>query len=139
MQPKRLAIVVSHPIQHFVSLYRALAAHDAIDLHVLFGAPIGVKPYLDVEMNCEITWNMDMLGGYSHEFLDPTEGLRVTFRTINSPRVAPRLTAARPDAVLVYGYSQGNALRAIHWGWRNKVPVLLISDSEQLKKRSGWK
>ena len=45
--PVRLAIVVTHPIQHFVPFYRALAADPGIDLHVLYGAPIGVKSYFD--------------------------------------------------------------------------------------------
>jgi len=64
----KLAIVVSHPIQHFVPFYRALAAHSEIDLIVLFASRIGVQPYFDREMNTTITWNMDLLGGYDHIF-----------------------------------------------------------------------
>ena len=41
--PTRLAIIVTHPIQHFVPFYRALASDQEIDLHVLYGAPIGVQ------------------------------------------------------------------------------------------------
>lgn len=135
----RLAIVVSHPIQHFVSFYRALARHDDLNLHVLFGAPIGVKPYYDEEMRSKIAWNMDMLSGYSHEFLNPREGLSVSFRSINSPKIGERLAAFGPDAVIVYGYSQMNALRALLWGRRNRVPIIMISDSERLQHRAGWK
>ena len=58
--PTRLVVAVSHPIQHFVSFYRALAEDPSIDLHVIFSAPIGVKPYYDEEMRSEIAWNMDM-------------------------------------------------------------------------------
>lgn len=135
----RLVIAVSHPIQHFVSFYRALAADAAVDLHVIFSAPIGVKPYFDEEMRSEIAWNMDMLEGYSHEFLDSREGGRVSFWSMNSPRMAERLTAARPDAIIIYGYAQMNPLRALFWARRHHVPVIMISDSEQLQQRAWWK
>ncbi|WP_169804929.1 glycosyltransferase family 4 protein [Sphingomonas asaccharolytica] len=135
----RLVVAVSHPIQHFVSFYRALAADASIDLHVIFSAPIGVTPYYDEEMRSEIAWNMDMLAGYSHEFLDSREGRQVSFWSMNSPRVAERLAAARPDAIIIYGYAQMNPLRALFWARRHRVPVMMISDSEQLQHRAWWK
>lgn len=139
MTARRLAIVVTHPIQHFVPFYRALAAEPGIDLHVLFGAPIGVKPYFDAEMNTEIAWKMDMLGGYAHEFLDRREGLTVSFSTPDAPQLGTRLAAFAPDAVLIYGYAQRNALRALWWANRHRVPAIIISDSELLAERSALK
>lgn len=135
--PTRLAIVVTHPIQHFVPFYRALAADPGIDLHVLYGAPIGVKAYFDKEMQSEISWNMDMLGGYSHEFLGevPASG-QSSVREPSSPAIGKRLKAFGPDAVLVYGHAQANVHRAIWWCRRNKVPLMTIGDSELLRERS---
>jgi glycosyltransferase involved in cell wall biosynthesis len=135
--PKRLAIVVTHPIQHFVPFYRALAADPAIELHVLYGAPIGVKAYFDKEMQSEISWNMDLLGGYSHEFLGevPANG-QSSARAPNSPEIAARLKAFAPDVVLVYGHAQANVYRAIWWCRRNKVPLMTIGDSELLRERT---
>ncbi len=132
----RLAIVVSHPIQHFVSFYRALAADPQIDLHVIFGAKIGVTSYFDREMNTQISWNMDLLSGYSHEFLDENAEIQPSFWAMNSPHLAARLDAFNPEAVMIYGYFQMNALRALRWCTRHKVPALLNSDSENLQARS---
>ena len=42
-QRKKLVIVVSHPIQHFVPFYRALAQEDSIDLTVIFCSRIGCE------------------------------------------------------------------------------------------------
>lgn len=125
---RRLAIVVSHPIQHFVPFYRALAADPDVGLHVLFGSRMGLESYYDAEMRTEIKWKMDMLGGYPHAFLsdDPT-------------RVGVALKALRPDAVLVYGYNQRNAQRALLWCRRHRVPALMLSDSEPLTPRARWK
>ena len=135
--PTRLAIVVTHPIQHFVPFYRALAADPEIDLHVLYGAPIGVTAYFDKEMQSEISWNMDMLGGYSHEFLGevPANG-QSSVREPSSPHIAARLKAFGPDVVLAYGHAQANVYRAIWWCRRNKVPLMTIGDSELLRQRS---
>ena len=135
--PVRLAIVVTHPIQHFVPFYRALAADPGIDLHVLYGAPIGVKAYFDKEMQSEISWNMDMLGGYSHEFLGevPANG-QSSVREPSSPEIGKRLEAFRPDVVLVYGHAQANVYRAIWWCRRHKVPLMTIGDSELLRERT---
>jgi len=137
LAPVRLAIVVTHPIQHFVPFYRALAADPGIDLHVFYGAPIGVKSYFDKEMQSEISWNMDMLGGYSHEFLGevPANG-QSSVRQPSSPEISTRLKAFGPDVLLVYGHAQANVYRAIWWCRRNRVPLMTIGDSELLRERT---
>ena len=133
----RLAIVVTHPIQHFVPFYRALAAHPGIELRVLFGIPIGVKSYFDAQMQTEILWQMDMLAGYSSEFLQELpEHRQSSFSLPNSRHLSSRLDAFAPDVVLVYGYSQMNSLRAIAWGRRRNVPVMMISDSERAARNT---
>jgi glycosyltransferase involved in cell wall biosynthesis len=140
MAKARLAIVVTHPIQHFVPFYRALAARDDLDVHLIFGAPVGVQAYFDEEMNAEISWNMEMLGGYSHEFLeDARPGQQPSPSWPSSPKVTERLAAFRPDAVLLYGYNQANVRRALWWCGRNRVPAMIISDSELLQERGGIK
>ena len=133
----RLAIVVTHPIQHFVGFYRALASHPALDVHVLFGMPLGVQSYFDVGMQTEIAWKMNLLEGYSSEFLEEVEpGRQSSLTKPNTPSLGGRLDAFAPDAVLIYGYAQMNALRAIAWCRRHKVPLMLISDSERAARNA---
>lgn len=137
-QRTRLAIVVSHPIQHFVFFYRAIAAEPDIDLTVLYAAPIGIKSYYDQEMQTRIAWKGDLLSGYDHKFLEPEQGDRQPgIFSPNATRLAEELDAVRPDAVLVYGYAQINAFRALEWCLRNHVPAMMIGDSELLRPRSG--
>lgn len=134
----RLAIVATHPIQHFVPFYRALAAHPAIEPHVLYGVPLGIEPYFDAEMRTEIAWNMDMLAGYSSEFLENLEpGIQPSYAYPDSPGIAASLAAFAPDAILIYGYAQKNALRALRWGNRHRVPVMMISDSERTARQAS--
>jgi len=120
---KNVAIVATHPIQHFVPLYRALARQGSINLRVFFGFPMGVTSYFDEKMKTQISWSMDLLSGYEHEFLeDYTPGTQTSFAHPNSSRLSKRLSAFNPDVVMIYGYSQANALRAIVWAKRKRCP-----------------
>lgn len=132
----RLAIVVSHPIQHFAAFYRGLAAHPDVDLTVLFGASIGARAYFDREMNTEIKWATDLLGGYRHEFLAEAAGIReASPLTLNNPSVWAALGRLRPDVVLLYGYNTVTSMRALTWCRTKGVPAMLISDSERRTPR----
>lgn len=138
MTKRRLAIVVSHPIQHFVGLYAALAKTDDIDLRVFYASRIGLERYYDDEMKVEISWKMDLLGGYDHVFLPGADAITtVSFRAMDAPDLAQHLDAFDPHAVMIYGYAQMLAHRAMEWGWTRWRPVLMISDSELLRPR-GW-
>lgn len=136
----RLAIVVSHPIQHFVHFYRAIAREPDIALKVFFCARIGVDDYFDREMNVSITWKTDLLSGYDHEFLPEAAGIRSSaMRAVNNPSVGARLEAFAPDAVLVYGYSTVTALRTIAWCRARGIPLLMMGDTDNVTRRSPAK
>lgn len=128
---QKLVIVVSHPIQHFVPFYRALAKETEIDLTVIFCSRIGVKPYFDKGMNTTIAWNMDLLSDYDHVFLPEAEKITHTApHSVNNPSVTAELTRLKPDTVLIYGYNFATSLRALWWCRRKKVPAMMIADSE---------
>ena len=133
----RLAIVVSHPIQHFVHLYRALAARGDVEVKVLFCSKIGLKSYFDKEMNTTIAWAGDMVAGYSHEFLPESDSIDTGgFFAINNPSVGAALARFKPDAVMLYGYAQVTQLRALAWCRFKGVPVLMTGDGDNVQQRS---
>ena len=136
----RLALVVSHPIQHFVPFYRYIAAAGDVELTVLFCSDIGVRPYHDDEMGVTIAWRMPLTEGYPHRFLPEAAQITTTgFRDVDNPSVGPALDAIEPDAVLLYGYSQLTQLRALRWCRRKRVPALMISDSTLIGRPGGWR
>lgn len=136
----RVAIVISHPIQHFVHLYKALAKQDAIQLKIFFASKIGVKPYFDKEMAVEIHWAADLLAGYDYEFLPEADDISETgFMQINNPSIIPALKSFSPDVVHVHGYAQLTTLRALLWCNFKRIPVLLSADSSLLYQRPAWK
>lgn len=140
MEKSRLAIIVSHPIQHFVHLYRALAAVPSIELRVFFCSNRGVKKYFDRNMGVEIRWESDLLGGYESEFLPEANDISdVGFWFINNPSITEKLDSFRPDVVQIHGYAQMTLLRAWLWCFLHGVPVLLWSDSSLLFRRGAAK
>ncbi len=133
----RLAIVVSHPIQHFVHLYRAIAAGGEAQLKVFFCSKIGLQAYHDTEMNTVIRWAGDMTAGYDHEFLPGADKVtRVSFSRVNNSGVGARLSEYNPDAVMLYGYAQITQLKALFWCRLRRVPVLMTGDGDFVKQRS---
>jgi len=127
--PTRLAIVISHPIQHFVPFYRVIAGQKSIKPKVFFCSRIGAKAYHDPEMGVSFKWAADLTSGYDYEFLPEADRIdSISFSTVNNPSVGSALTAFAPEAVLISGYAQRTALRAQFWSRRRGVPILMISD-----------
>jgi glycosyltransferase involved in cell wall biosynthesis len=135
--PAKLAFLATHPIQHFVPFYRALAEHPELELRVFFCSRIGLTSYFDQEMATELRWNMDLTSGYEHVFLPEADNIHATgFWTLNNPSVATAFRTFAPDALAVYGYSNVTVLRAIAWAVRADASILMISDSELVQARS---
>ena len=68
-KPVRLAYFVSHPIQYQAPLLRRIAADPSIELTVFFASDVSLREHFDAGFNRRIAWDVDLLGGYRHEFL----------------------------------------------------------------------
>jgi glycosyltransferase involved in cell wall biosynthesis len=140
MRKTRLAIVVSHPIQHFVHFYRALAACEDFVVNVIFCSRLGLEEYFDKDMGTVIRWEDNMVAGFDHEFLPEASSIKDThFLSIDNPSVTAALRMFWPDVVMVYGYTQLTQLRVLAWCRFRRVPVLMVTDSNAVTKRSAFK
>ncbi|HVU32288.1 MAG TPA: glycosyltransferase [Opitutaceae bacterium] len=72
-----LAIVTSHPIQYQAPLWRELAGDGSVPFEVWFLTPHAVAPSLDREFGQTFAWDLDLLSGYPHRFLDIEAGWRL--------------------------------------------------------------
>ena len=129
-QARRLAVVVSHPIQYYVTLYRALARSPSLAVKVFFASRIGLDETFDREMNVKVAWATDLTAGYDYEFLPEADGIRdIGFRSVDNPSVGSALDRFRPDAVVIHGYAMLTTLRALVWSRIHGVKAILVSDS----------
>jgi glycosyltransferase involved in cell wall biosynthesis len=126
----RLAIVVSHPIQHFAPWHRELATIKEVDLRVFFCCDWGAGDYFDTEFQSTFKWDIPLLEGYEHEFLKigkrPTS---LNYWQVDNPEVEGALDRFNPDVVKVFGYAYKTNWRVAQWSKRKHKPLLLYSDS----------
>jgi glycosyltransferase involved in cell wall biosynthesis len=127
---------VTHPIQHFCPLYRAIAATGAVDLKVFFASDAGAKRYFDTDFGQMVRFQDDLLSGFDYEFL-PGRAPEVTGR-IRNRHLSERLTDFIPDVVQVYGYYHPLSRDAMNWARRARRRILFSSDSELRFPRKPW-
>ena len=132
--PLRVAIVASHPIQHFCPLYRLLAREPDIRLKVFFGSDAGLRPYTDQGFGTVVQWQPGLVDGFEHEFVEGAGGTDVS-GPVPASDLCARLGRFRPDAVQIYGFYHGLSRAAYFWALPRRKRILFASDSEL---RQNW-
>ena len=125
----KIAIVVSHPIQHFCPQYVSFAENKNITLKVFFGSALGHKKYIDKNFKEEIAWGNLDLHKFDHVFLNGEAVLQAD-KNLDAKSLEKELNDYHPDLLIGYGYFQRLQRRARRWALKNKIPIAYISDSE---------
>lgn len=101
----RLAIVVSHPIEFHVPIYRELTKDPRVDLTVYYCSDWGIKESYDPMFNRMIKWDVPLLEGYRSVFLKNFGvGKQFSFFGQINPGIVRELRNGNYDAVNVFGY-----------------------------------
>ena len=129
----RVAVVVSHPIQHFCPQYSSWSRLTGVELKVFFASNHGLAPYHDINFGKEIQWRLTL--DFDHEFLSGAEGRPVN-KDADSAYLDQALAGFDPNVVICYGYAQKLQRRAIKWARSNGRSLFMISDSELRHRRS---
>ena len=133
----RVAVVISHPIQHFCPQYESWAKLPGVDLKVFFAARIGMESYFDPDFGQDVQWKGLRLN-FEHVFLPGAEA-RKTSAGIDAEGLDAALAGFSPDLVIAYGYSVPLQKRAIRWANANGAKLAMISDAELRTPRPVWK
>jgi glycosyltransferase involved in cell wall biosynthesis len=139
--PPKLAIVVSHPIQYWTPIYRALAADPEIRIKVFFASDKSVKGYIDPGFGVHVRWDIDLLAGYEYVFLDnrPLPLRPASFFEFRCVGLTKRFSEERFDAVMVTGYGQYLSWQAVVAANRLNIPVLMRGDTKDgAGATRGW-
>jgi len=131
MKPRlKLAIVVSHPIQHFTPVYQVLSESGLLDLVVIFYSDSGAREHFDHGFGVQYSWDIDLMSGYRHAVLKPGAPVSgMSFWGVDSTRLPRLLDDENPDAVFLYGYNRLLQWRARRWALRREKKILYFSDS----------
>ncbi len=134
----RVALIISHPIQHFCPQYVSFGKNKHIDFKVFFASALGREKYYDENFRKEISWNNLQLDQFDHMFLNG-DAVLPSDKSIDAPSLDRELTLFKPDIVITYGYFQKLQRRAKNWAIKNKVKLAYISDSELRQARNKLK
>jgi glycosyltransferase involved in cell wall biosynthesis len=135
---KKIAIVVSHPIQHFCPQYASFARHKDIQLKVFFASSLGLDSYIDPNFKKEICWKGLSVDSFEHEFVNGRKALPSNAQ-LDAPGMESALESYSPDLVVIYGYFHRFVKKVHRWATKNRIPLAYISDSETRQPRKGWK
>ena len=125
---RRLAIVVSHPIQYYAPWFRHLASTSGLDIRVFYLSDHGVRPARDEQFGAAFAWDTDLLSGYAHEFV-PNVAKQPSvnaFSGLQNPALRPALQSFDPAAILLFGYAYRTHLGLL---LRPPSPVVFRGDS----------
>jgi glycosyltransferase involved in cell wall biosynthesis len=134
----RIAIVVSHPIQHFCPQYVSFANHPGVQCKVFFGSALGLKKYADPNFKREISWGNLQLDRFDHVLLNGEEVLQAD-KKLDALSLDAELEKYQPELIIIYGYFQRLQQRAHKWARKHGIGLAYISDSEKRQSRSRWK
>lgn len=133
-QGKRLAIVVSHPIQYYVPLYRRLALRDDVKIKVFFTWHAGDAPIHDRGFNVKVAWDIPLTNGFEFELVKNTARDPGThhFFGLRNPALVSQVMAWEPDVVHITGWAWHSHFCALRTFRKRGVPVLFRGDSHLL-------
>lgn len=139
--PIRLAILTTHPIQYQVPWFRHMARQDWVKPYVLFGDDHGLKVKRDREFGAEFAWDLPMLEGYEHEFLENRSRHPSVdhFDGVSTPSIFQKLTRERFDAVLALGWHTKSFWQGFRAARLAGLPLVLRGESNLLQPRPLWK
>lgn len=125
---RRLAIILSHPVQYYSPWFRWLRAHTALEFRVFYLWDFGVTTRRDPQFGTEFKWDVDLLSGYDHEFVPNAARDPGThhFLGLYNPALRDRLAAWQAEAILVFGYAYRTHLSLIA---RPPAPLIFRGDS----------
>jgi glycosyltransferase involved in cell wall biosynthesis len=141
MSPRRLAIVVSHPIQYYSPWFRDLAAQSDLRIKVFYLWDFGVTEKRDPTFGTSFKWDVPLMEGYESTFVPNVAKDPGThhFNGLDNPRLNDALLDWNPDAILLIGYNYKSHLRLIFSPRLRRIPILFRGDSHELCPSTGWK
>jgi glycosyltransferase involved in cell wall biosynthesis len=131
---RRIAFIVSHPVQYYAPLYQRLAARDDVAIKVFFTWHAGAAPVLDHGFQANIAWDIPLTEGYEYVAVPNISAAPGTHRFLGlrNPGLVRQVTDWHPDVAIVHGWAWLSHLQALRGISRRGVPTLFRGDSHLL-------
>jgi glycosyltransferase involved in cell wall biosynthesis len=139
------AYVITHPIQYYTPVLQQLARSAPDQVEVLYCSGELEASHAQAGFGVPYRWDVPLLEGYRHCFLEnrAARPSTTTFGGLDNPELGRIIASRKYSAVVVNGWHFKSAWRAIFACWKNRIPVLVRSDSHlrgpaTLRKYGKW-
>jgi len=138
---KKIAILSSHPIQYFAPLYAHLSKNPNLDITVLYCSDFGTKNSYDHGFKQAFQWDIDLLSGYTYEFIGKNYSLREPkgFFSLICPSIINILYKNRFDVIWIHGHNYLVNILAIVFSKTFGTKVLMRCETHLLLSRNKVK
>lgn len=136
-----LIILTTHPIQYQVPLWQALAKDGRVPFEVWYLSDHATRTSHDREFGTTFSWDLDMLAGYPHRFLEtPADAMPGSFWKCRlKERLRDRLRASGARALWIQGWQVAGYWQAVREAKKAGVEVWLRGESNDLAPTPIWK
>jgi glycosyltransferase involved in cell wall biosynthesis len=138
----RVLAVATHPVQYMAPIFRRMAAHPCIDLHVAYCSLRGAEAAHDPEFGATVHWDVPLLEGYSWSRVPNRGSGSESFLGLRNPGLSKLIREGKYDAVLCFvGYVRASFWIAYLAAKYSKAAFLFGTDTHTLAPRDGrrWK
>ena len=138
----RILAVATHPVQYMAPLFRRMAAHPALDLHVAYCTLRGAETGHDPEFGANIQWDIPLLDGYSWSHVANRGSGTESFFGLFNPELWRLIRKGKYDAVLCFvAYVRASFWIACVASKLSGAAFLFGADATSLTSRDGskWK
>jgi glycosyltransferase involved in cell wall biosynthesis len=132
----RLGVFMTHPVQYYAPLWRALARTPGLEVVVHYFSDHCLRGGLDRDFGVSITWDVPLLEGYEHTFVSRDCGPD-DFRAAAIADAPGLLRAGRFDVVLVGGYMHRFERQIVVAARRAGIRTLFRTESLDVLPFSG--
>jgi glycosyltransferase involved in cell wall biosynthesis len=136
---RRVAFVVSHPIQYLVPLYQKLAGRDDVEVKVFFTWHAGERALDDRGFGRPIAWDISLTDGYDFDLVPNVASDSGThkFLGLRNPMLLDRVMSWQPDIVHINGWAWLSHLQLLFALKKRRVPTLFFGDSHLLDGKTN--
>jgi glycosyltransferase involved in cell wall biosynthesis len=138
----RVLAIAAHPVQYMAPIFRRMAAHPALDLHVAYCSLRGAEAGHDPEFGTNIQWDVPLLDGYSWSEIPNRGSGGESFLGLRNPGLWKIIRSGNYNAILCFtGYLNATFWIAYFAARKSWTAFLFGADTTTLTPLDGrmWK
>lgn len=130
MAIKKLAVILSHPIQYYSPFFQLLSQTSVFQLKVFYTLKSNQYGF-DVGFGKKVEWDIPLLEGYDYCFVYNTSKTAKGFAAAKNPSLINDIEQWGAEILLVYGWNYHSHLQSMRY-FKGKLPVWFRGDSTLL-------